>query len=478
MVKAYIIGNYFYLEFVESGNIISDLAKQVEIRLENITPATYNFFSDGLGEHSILLTDLQDRAGNSFTQTSWETFYTKNTGTPGTASQTPIYGPFGIMLTGEPRNRADVEFTFDKQPLIVDEVTAGSGVATHSADSRDVELAVGDAVNGSSCSLSTYPIPYTPGNGQIMEITGTLNGAGLANGEVFIVLRSRVTGELVDTEYPQDEWTENTLQDVDWSTSQIFTLDFQSLKVGTLRSGLNRSSVPVEGHRINNDNVRATGYWQQPTLPMFWRVYNDATYSYTEVGFGDANNGIFYRFRAPVSASHTARAICGTVKSEAGERLFDLPGFPSTAYNAAGTTLAVSTTLVPLVSIRAKSTFKGVPNLSLAIPQSFSVSTDQPIILVLVAGGTLTGSTWDDVDANNSQLEQNTTATAITGGMELGSFKVGAGRNSDISLSNIAQRAPIWDRQGSETGIYSICAIRDGAADAAASATVNQLEIR
>lgn len=76
-VKVYIIGAYLYMEFVDNGVIISDLSKEVEVRLLNNSPTTYFIKSDGLGNHNILLSDLQDRDGDSYTQLSWEAFFTQ-----------------------------------------------------------------------------------------------------------------------------------------------------------------------------------------------------------------------------------------------------------------------------------------------------------------------------------------------------------------------------------------------------------------
>ena len=128
-------------------------------------------------------------------------------------------------------------------------------------------------------------------------------------------------------EKTQSQWTALT-SGMNWQYSQIFQLDFQSLKVGRIRFNIIQGGIPINVYEVTNDNIRNSGYWQRPTLPIFWRVYNDATYSYTEIGYGSENNAIGFRFKVAKNASHTAKAICSTVKSEGGllVRIEGLPG--------------------------------------------------------------------------------------------------------------------------------------------------------
>lgn len=392
---------------------------------------------------------------------------------------------FGEMRVSLPGNRFDAEFLYNLQPDLVDTITnGGSASVTHNANSRDVTLSVGTTTDGEHATLRSHPIPYTPGNGQLIEITGVPDLAAIGGGAMFSFIRTSVSGSVVETTYPQTSW-DNKKTGQDWTDSHIFAMKFQSLKVGSFWFELVCDGARVQVGQIDNDNTRNTGYWQLASLQAYWRIHNDATYTYMEIGYGDEANAIGFRYRIAANASATMKAICGTVKSEGGAALQDMPGLSRTTNN--GTTArTVSTTLLPLLSIRSRDTFNSLPNLSIALPKSFSIQTDDPILLKIIEGGTLGGTpSWNDVDTNGSSMEYDVAASSISGGRELHSAYLYASstgpassrfQNSDQSLLS---KTVLWDRQDdSETGILSICAIRTSANDASVLAALDWDEIR
>ncbi|MCK4520931.1 MAG: hypothetical protein KAU20_00015, partial [Nanoarchaeota archaeon] len=177
---------------------------------------------------------------------------------------------FSRLPTADPGNRLDVEFIYDLQADLIDEIVAGNGTATHNANSRDVSLRNVATGTGDSAALASYPVPYTPGNSQLVEITGALNAANISGGSAEVFLRSKITGAVVDQVFNQvaGEWNGVDVSTVDWSKSHIFEMDFQSLKVGIVSYYLNRAGKRVNVHNIYNDNIRTSGYWQSPTLPV------------------------------------------------------------------------------------------------------------------------------------------------------------------------------------------------------------------
>ena len=240
------------------------------------------------------------------------------------------FDAFGRLRTSATGQRFDSEFLYDKQPALFDEVVAGAGTVTHNATSRDLTLAVVNTTNGSSAQIvQHWHNPYTPGNSQLIDITGALDAAGIGGGTASIVLRDGITS--TETIVNQADWDAPNL-DVDWTKSQIFQFDFQSLKVGTVRINMVRNGAEINVHSINNDNVRIAGYWQYASLPTFWRIYNAGGSTIAEIGYADTNNGIFMRYTIPTAnATATMRAICVTVKSEGGAALLDMPGFQRSA---------------------------------------------------------------------------------------------------------------------------------------------------
>lgn len=365
---------------------------------------------------------------------------------------------FGILKTSEDGNRFDVEFIYDTQPDICDSIESGAGTITHNATQGDLTLANGGTTTGDSAEQASHQIPYTPGNGQVIDITGTLDDAAIGGGNCELFLRSTVTGSTTEEVYTESQW-DNQGESFDWTKSHIFVIDFQSLKVGTIRYGFNRSGVTVHIHSIHNDNVRNTGYWQNPTNSMYWRIYNDATYTYMELGYGDELNAVGFRYKIAKNASAEMRAICGTVKSEGGKPLFEMPGY-STYIDRGTTEKTISTTLVPLLSYRAKSTFKLIPNKTVIIPQGITVQTNNSIRLVVISGTALTGASWSDVDTDYSALEYDVSATAFSGGHIVDGDYVTTSKNAVGGAVLELGRTIVWHRRDSNTGIITIAAVR------------------
>ena len=387
------------------------------------------------------------------------------------------FDAFGRLRTSNTAQRLDVEFIYDKQPEIVDEVTVSGGTVTHNANSRDLTLAINNTTTATEASMFSYDVPYTAGNSQLIALTGTINEANIAGGVAQIFVRSKVSGSVVETVTDQTSWNKDTVSDADWTNSQIFEIDFQSLKVGRIRFYLNRSGVAVPVHEIINDNIRPEAYWQLPHLPLTWRIYNDATYTYCEIGYGDADNGIGFRYRVAKNAGAELRAICGTVKSEGGLDLENLTGYNRVA-DSDVTAKSVATTLIPLLSIRPRTTFNSLNNRALVIPQSITISTDNPIKIVVVHNNTLTSASWSDVDTNESVIEFDTAATAFSGGHNLLSDYVSSDKNKSLSTKTLLGRSLLWNRRGTESGILTIAAIRTGTTTANVLTSINWKEIR
>ena len=241
--------------------------------------------------------------------------------TPGDSFAVDSFGRQRVSGTGQ---RLDVEFIYNKQKEFFDEIT-NNGTVTHNGNSRDLTLSVGDANNGSHATMRSHPVPYTPGNSQLIDITGTLDLTGIGGGNAEIFLRSSVTGSVVETVVEQSDWDNlSEASDVDWTTSQILVMNFQSLKVGGIEWYLIKNRLPIKLTEMNNENRISTGYWQMPSLPAYWRIYNDATNTYMEMGYGDEANAIGLRYKIAANANATMRAICCTVKSEGGLNLQNL----------------------------------------------------------------------------------------------------------------------------------------------------------
>lgn len=383
---------------------------------------------------------------------------------------------FGERRVATPGNRADVEFWLDNAPLLTDDISTGGGTATFDPVARSVTLAVNNATVGTVAGRRLhYYVPYTPGSGQEIDLTGTLNPVNHP-GHAEVFLRSSVTGVTTLQTIPQSQWLDATAG-VNWNFSQIFRISFQSLRVGRIQFSLVRNGLAVKVAEINNDNVRATGYWQYANLPLYWRIVNEASNTVTEFGYGDAENGIGFRYVAStLNATATARAICGTVKSQGGVPLLNMPGFPfATPRMTAGVTVAA--TLVPIISIRVASLYKGLENRQLVIPTGYGVETNNPIDYTILFNPVLTTPSWQAVNATYSGVEYDVAATAVSGGIAIEQDFLGAGTNARIGEDGILGKV-VMALGGSTADVLTIAATRSTAQSASVRAILRWKEVR
>lgn len=399
----------------------------------------------------------------------------------------PNLDAFGRLRTSGTGNRLDVEFIYHKQPDFFDELLNGASASvTHLSDTRDLRLSVGSTTDGEYASMRSHPVPYTPGNSQLFEATGVLDLSNLGTGTVEVFLRSSISGAVTEETVKQTSW-DALDTGIDWSFGQIFWIDFQSLKTGEIRFGLNTDGSFIQVAHIKGDNVRDSGYWQLPNLPVSYRIYNTATETIAEIAYGDEDNAVGFRYVITgADATASMKAICCTVKSEAGVSIQDLPGLPKSIDNAT-TTVTASTTLVPIISIRSRATFNGFDNHVIALPKSIFAEVDESVRLVLITDAVLTNASWVDVDTNGSSIEYDVSATAVSNGQEVFSnylFASSAGGKGSVQTGaatsqSILGKSVLWyrDNSNSLTGVLTIAAIRTGATDSEVLAGIRWEEI-
>jgi hypothetical protein len=401
------------------------------------------------------------------------------------SSSSNLKDAFGRLRISSTGQRLDVEFIYDKQKDFFDEIT-NNGTVTHNANTRDLTLSLSDANDDTRAKMASHPVPYTPGNSQLIEMTGVLDLANIGGGTAEIFLRSSISGSPVDTTISQSEWlTFADSSSLNWNFAHIFTIDFQSLKTGSIKFYISENGVARKVGEITSDNVRDSGYWQLPNLPIYYDLYNSGGNTYMELGYGDANNAVGFRYIISANASATMKAICCTVKSEGGINLTQIPGL-SRSIDTAVTPVTVSTSLVPIISIRPAATYKSLPNLGIAIPKTVTVQTDEAIKFVLIHDTVLTGASWTAVNANESMMEYDVSASALSGGHDnlveyIYATTSGpqSARFSAAKGAGLLGKTVLWDRKhDSVTGHYTLAAIRTGASDASVFAGINWEEIR
>ena len=247
-------------------------------------------------------------------------------------------------------------------------------------------------------------------NGIFLENDGTTN---------YFVLRSNVTGTPTETRIAQSDWNVDTFDGngyssqgssaehsggIDVAKTNILWMDIEWLGVGDVRCGFVVDGKLVTAHIFHNDNVRTTTYMTTATLPCRYEIENTAG----------------------TTGASTLKQICSTVISEGG---YELNGRAQSISIPITTPkdLPTAGTFTPILSIRLKDSFKDAIAI-LKDVEFFGVTNNTSYRYKIIVAGTLTGASWNSI-GNDSCIEYDTAATAITGGRDatVGYVNVSAG---------------------------------------------------
>jgi hypothetical protein len=333
-------------------------------------------------------------------------------------------GPYQVGLYGGAvdafgRARMSEPFTlFDSQNRFAaddqfDTATATGGSTTYQANESTVDLGVTTSSGSEVVRQSYRSMPYQPGKSLQVLATFVMNEGkenlrqrvgyfNTENGVFFqqngttksFVLRTYTGGSASDARtVNQADWNGDKLDGTGDSTltldvtkAQIFFADFEWLGVGSVRCGFVINGQFIICHTFNNANDLDKVYMTTAILPVRYEITNTG---------------------ATATAS-TMKQICSTVISEGGyqQQVKQQIARRTTALASIGTTL------LPLVSIRLKSTKLG----AVVLPQLVSVfpTSAGNYEIQLVKNTTLTGASWVTSGFNN--VEYDITATAMSSG--------------------------------------------------------------
>jgi hypothetical protein len=326
---------------------------------------------------------------------------------------------FGRLRVSEPQSLFETSFLVDDQPLLFSKQLTSCGTANHNINKSSIDFATTTVSGSKAVMQSKQYFSYHPGKSHLMMITGNLGGlqsnirkrAGLfdVNNGVFfelngttprVVVRSKVSGSVVDTAVDQANWNIDKLDGtgpsgiaIDWTKQQLFFCDMQWLGSGSVRFGTIIGGSIVYAHQMDHANVITTPWAQFASWPFRFEIENtSATVS-------------------PGSATLT----CMTLISEGGWRR---EGVLRTVYNGAtARSFGASGSSVPVLSLRKQSAYVNIP-INIVDIGAFANSADDFLIKVVV-NGTLTGASFSNV---SGLCQVDTSATAITGGNEVYSF--------------------------------------------------------
>lgn len=358
---------------------------------------------------------------------------------------------FGRLRTSEPFTIRDISFLFDKQPLLVNEYTAGTASAVWLSSST-VEMSVGNSSGDTIIRQTREYIYYQPGKSQLIFCTGVLNteggveglvsrmgyfddrayiSTGLTRGNgIFLQLSGQSLGIVkrytsANTQYdvviPQSEWNVDRFDgnggeenpsyiDIDPSKSQIFVVDLEWLGVGRVRVGFNISGVTYYAHEFNHANLINSTYMNTGSLPVRYEFINTS------------------------GVSHTSKMIqiCSSVQSEGG---VVRTGKVLTADRGI-TTTTVSTTLTPMVSIRLRDLYNRGSLTPLAV-SILNTTANRFIRWGVYLGTSITGPSWVNLTDTATQYDISASAVDISNAVLISSGYLTTSADASIAIDSL-----------------------------------------
>jgi hypothetical protein len=338
----------------------------------------------------------------------------------GTDSNPTVIIPGGTSIDAFGRFRVSEPFTlFDSQNRYAEDdqfssSTSGTGSnVSFITNESSVNLNVGTASGGKTVRQTFRRMPYQPGKSMLILTTFCMNVAkanlrqrvgyfdennGIyleQNGtsEPSFTIRTNTSGSPVNTNsVSQSSWNGDKLDgtgpsgyDLNLEVVQIFWTDLEWLGVGNVRCGfvINGQLIVCHTFQCANQTGKTKVYMETAILPVRYEIENTAA----------------------TASSSALKQICSTVISEG--------GYQQTVQDTAARRTAllgtISTTFLPLVSIRLKSTSAGAVvllNRIIVLP-----TTNQSYEVCIMKNSTLTAASWTSLTSN---VEYDVSATAMT----------------------------------------------------------------
>jgi hypothetical protein len=340
--------------------------------------------------------------------------------------------------------------------------TAGSGLVSHVAAESAINLSV-TGVSGDKVYRETKRVfAYQPGKSLLIMNTfamapspfaglrqrigyfDTDNGVYLEQdgNELFLVLRSSVTGNQVNTRIPQTNWnidkfdgtgysatigngsSGNWNNGLDVTKGNIFWISIEWLGVGNVKCGFVVDSKFITAHDFKNDNIKSTTYMSTACLPCRYEIENTSS-----------------------SSSSTLKQICSTVLSEGGFEISGLPRSFGNSINEPRRLTSVGVTY-PVISIRLKPS--RINSIVAPVGFSFFGITNGNYRYSIVAGADITGATWSDVSGNSSVQYNSNNDAIMAGGTVLES-----GYFISSAQNKVVTREPSFFRYQLERNTFS-----------------------
>ena len=320
---------------------------------------------------------------------------------------------FGRLRVSEPFTLFDSQNRYAEDDQFSSSTSGAGSSVTFATNESSVNMNVGTVSGGKTVRQTFRRMPYQPGKSLLILTTFCMNVAkanlrqrigyfdennGIyleKNGtsEPSFVVRTNTSGSPVNTNSAsQSNWNGDKLDGtgpsgytLNLETVQIFWSDIEWLGVGNVRCGfvINGQFIICHTFQCANQTGKTKVYMETAILPVRYEIENTNT----------------------TASSSTLKQICSTVISEGGYQ----QTVQDTIARRTSVLGTISTTFLPLVSIRLKSTSAGAVvllNRIIVLP-----TTNQSYEVCVMKNSTLTGASWTSLSSN---VEYDVTATAMT----------------------------------------------------------------
>jgi hypothetical protein len=328
-------------------------------------------------------------------------------------SDSPNLDAFGRLRTAAVQNLVDIKHVYDKNPLQVNEITAGTATSVFNQEYARVRMSTSANNDLVIRQTKIHPI-YQPGKSQLFEgsfsnfqietnvikrvgcfVSTTastynsifdgffLESNGVTNVISFQLWRSGTTIFTAAT----TSWdsTEFDPTNFNWSNTNLMTVDYQWLGVGRMRFGMSLSGQTIYFAEHNCANNEPYVYMSSPNQPIRYEI--------RQVGAGSGNFDM----------------ICSQVSTEGAlNELYTTVG----VINSTTADLNSSGTKYPYIGYRLKPLYKGVTSQfsSLSI---LNTSNDNYLLTVEFNPTLSVTPSWTDIPNSPFQYSvYNGTVTA------------------------------------------------------------------
>lgn len=313
---------------------------------------------------------------------------------------------FGRLRVSQPYTLFDSSFQYNKLPILWNEKIVGGASSTHRPNTSSIDMTVSSTNDRIVRQTKSY-FKYLPGKSHQIYITNCLdaNDSGVYkrvgyfddnNGiflekyesDINLVLRSKITGSVVDTKIAQVDWNIDSYSVLRSTLSNFFVIDLQWLGVGRVRCGFMVDGQIRYVHEFKYSNILNTVYMTTATLPIRYEIKRFS-------GSGDS----------------TLKQICSSVNSEGGYEKYGLIFSADTKASS----ISISQRR-PVLSIRPKLLFNSIENRVPIFVQGTHLNLTAPAKYEIVLNPVLSsGTSWSDIDTN-SCMEHDYQSSGISGG--------------------------------------------------------------